>query len=205
MQLYTPDGLIIEERGYLDAPTLLAQLGLAPTRAAASRPRAKETRASRFTSGGARPEEAANVDVVRALRAAREQHDEAGCAAAIDDDVVWEDFTTPQPATGKTQVVARFDATLDAFPGLSLECDPRGVEDFVVEECTLHAKAERAAHRRRNEASRAMRREVNVHTVELLQLKEGRVVRAWSYGNSVELAKELGIGKAVKLPSPPTL
>ena len=45
-------------------------------------------------------------------------------------------------------------------------------------------------------------RDVNVHTLEILQLRNHKVVRGWTYGNSRELAAELGVWESGPPPAP---
>ena len=197
VDIFTPDGLIIEQHEYVDTPTLLAQLGVYQ----------RETRGVTVPDGGLEvhvasgaPDEAANLRVVRSMQRALEKHDDSAYGAALGDDVVWDDFTAPAPAKGKPEVVKRFQATAAAFSNVFLECEPRAIEDYVVSECTMtgaHTGPVVVA----GIHSAATNTNVTLHTLDVVQLQDGRVIRGWTYGNGAELARELGLWNPIAAPA----
>jgi ketosteroid isomerase-like protein len=191
--VFTPDGKIIEQREYADAATLFAQLGVY------DRPR-RRAMVPRWVLechiATGELEERTNAALARRMQRAFEQRDEAAYAAALDDDVMWDDYTAVAPTRGKAEVVKRFDAQAGAISRAFLDCDARGIVDYVVSECTLSGIQTGPLVAAGIDVA-PTNRDVVVHTLEIVQIREGKVLRGWTYGNGVELARELGVWREI--------
>jgi ketosteroid isomerase-like protein len=189
VDVFTPDGKIIEQREYADAPTLFAQLGLydRPRRAVLVPSWVLEC----HIATGA-PEERANAALAKQMQRAFDRRDRAAYAAALDDDVVWDDYTLDAPTRGKGEVVRRFEAQSGAFSRAFLDCEARGIVDYVVSECALSGVQTGPVAVAGIQVA-PTNGDVIVHTLEILQIRGGKVLRGWTYGNSAEVAKELGV------------
>jgi ketosteroid isomerase-like protein len=191
--VFTPDGKIIEEREYSDAATLFAQLGLydRPRRV----PMVPGWALECHIATGA-PEERTNAAIAKQMQRAFERCDVTAYAAALDDDVVWDDYTDVAPTRGKHEVVKRFGAQAGAISRAMLDCETRGIVDYVVSECILSG-VQSGALAVAGMSVAPTHADMVVHTLEILQIRGGKVLRGWTYGNSVELAKQLGVWRPV--------
>ena len=132
---FTPDGLAKEEREYADFPTMLAQLGLSKEK---GRPIATPpTGAPEVHIAKGTAEEDENVATAKTVQGMFESHDVKGFADATADSATWEDLTSPGPAFGKEAIVSSFTRMTKAFPDLKAACESWGIEDFLIEECTM--------------------------------------------------------------------
>ena len=85
-----------------------------------------------------------------------------------------------------------------AFPDLKAACESWGIEDFLIEECTMSGtnKGPMVAPGRKLPATN---KSVSLHGVDIMQIKDGKAVNGRSYGNGTELMAQLGLGKPAKL------
>ena len=191
---FTPDGLIKEQHEYLDVPTMMGQLGMAPktmkTRAPATLPEGKPD----FHVSKNTPEEDKNVTNAQAVQKMFETHDSKAFADTSTDDITWDDLSTPAPMNGKKEMVKYFDMVTKAIPDMKMSCQTWGVDDYVIEECAMTGtnKGPMVAPGMKLPATN---KPVNFHGVDVIQLKDGKAVNGTSYGNGMEMAMQLGLMK----------
>jgi ketosteroid isomerase-like protein len=184
IMLFTPDGLIRDERDYFDVVTESAQLhggGRARSPNAASVP------VELYAAGGT-PEEQTNVAIAVAMQNAYGAHDLQRYGDALADDVVWDDFMAPATLAGKRLQVDYFRLLAKALPDVVSNCDTWGAGDYVIEECAIVG-----TDRGRIDSSHAPTGErMAIHRLDVLEVRDGKVRKAWSYGNRDEESRRLG-------------
>jgi steroid delta-isomerase-like uncharacterized protein len=189
---FTPDGLIKEQHEYFDMPTMMGQLGMGPkgmkTRAPATLSDAKpEVHVSKNT-----PDEDKNAASAAAVQKMFETHDAKAFADTSTDNVTWDDVSAPAPMNGKKEMVKYFDSVTKAIPDMKMNCQTWAVDDYVIEECAMSGtnKAPMPGIK-----AAATNKPLNIHGVDVIQMKDGKAVSGWSYGNGMEMAMQLGLMK----------
>jgi steroid delta-isomerase-like uncharacterized protein len=191
---FTPEGLVKEQHEYIDVPTLMGQLGMGPkgmkTRAAATLPDGKpELHVSKGT-----PDEDKNAASAAAVQKMFETHDSKGFADTSADDISWDDLSAPAPMNGKKEMVKYFDMVTKAIPDLKMSCQTWAVDDYVIEECAM-AGTQKGPMVAPGMKLPASNKALNLHGVDVIQMKDGKAVNGKSYGNGMEMAMQLGLIK----------
>jgi len=189
---FNDDGLIKKENVYMDMATVMAQLtGKGKARAVPTPPASVEVHTSK---DGA--DEAKNMDLVKGMYAGLDSRKEADFLGPMTDDVEYNDYTAPQATKGKGEVKKFFTMFTKAFPdGKSATMNMFGADDFVVGEVNLTG-----THKGQFGPFAATKKPVSLHAAEIFQVKDGKVVRGWTYANNAEFLTEIG---ALKAPTPP--
>jgi steroid delta-isomerase-like uncharacterized protein len=189
---FTPDGLIKEQHEYLDVPTMMGQLGMAPkgmkTRAPATLPDGKpDVHVSKNT-----PDEDKNAATSAAVQKLFETHDAKAFADTQTDDITWDSLDAPAPMKGKKEMVKMFTSFGKAIPDAKFTCQNWAVDDFVIAECAMTGTNKGALPEMHLPATN---KPISLHTVDVVQLKDGKAVNGTSYANGMELATQLGLIK----------
>jgi steroid delta-isomerase-like uncharacterized protein len=183
---FAPDGLVTSEHRYRDTPTLLRQLGFAKGDVRpVSLPSATESHAAHGT-----PEEDANLASLAKWYAAINAH-KADAFALVSDDATLDDATADAPTTGRKEIQRRFGRLWKAFPDLKAEpSTPMAVEDFTVSEVVVRGTQKGALG-----PLKASKKTMAIHQADVVQWKDGKIARAWVYGNAKEMLDQLSTGK----------
>ena len=193
-------GLIKEQHGYADMPTMAMQLD-AKARAGTFRPvmalpSAVENHVARGT-----PDEEKDVERARAFDAAFEAGNQMAILKLTTDD---SDYTLNYaPAVSKGAAMKRDLATFfTAFPKQKWAItNAWGIEDFAIIEHVMTAK-----HMGMFGPVPASRKEVTWHSLEIFQFaKDGRVQHGWEYADTAEVINQVRppiVAKQVPPPPP---
>jgi steroid delta-isomerase-like uncharacterized protein len=189
---FTPDGLIKEQHEYLDVPTLMGQLGVGPkgmkTRAAATLPDGKpDLHISKGT-----PDEDKNAATAATVQKLFETHDAKAFADTQTDDITWDSLDAPAPMKGKKEMVKMFTAFGKAIPDAKYACQNWAVDDYVIAECAMTGTNKGGLPEMHVAATN---KPLNLHTVDVVQLKDGKAIAGTSYANGMEMATQLGLIK----------
>jgi predicted ester cyclase len=182
------DGQIKEEHEFADAPTVLAQLGMskAPARPVIALPAVPpEVHVAKGTS-----DEARDADIARAISRAIAAYDESAFAAVYSDNVSWDDLTQLAPTSGKSARVDALRSMKAAFRSPKLDCSFWSFDGFVAQECALTAQSTGARLVGTAKLS-ANHKTVALHELDIIMVKDGKVVSGRGYGNRMELAAQL--------------
>ncbi len=188
------DGKIKEEHRYMDVGTMLAQIGVskAKARAIPALPTSIEWHWAKSDAA-----EDKEVDAMKSGYAAFEKKDDKAMGEMVTDDVVWDDFMAPAPSKGKAETVKYWKAFMTAFPDLkSPQSNVWGVEDFAIAEYTITGTPKGALMGLTSQTKKP----VTLHGVDIAQMKDGKIVKGWSYGNGVELLMQFGLMKPPTAP-----
>jgi steroid delta-isomerase-like uncharacterized protein len=187
---YSADGLVKKETAYMDGITMMTQLGLAkgkvrPIPTAPSGP--PEMHMAKGT-----PDEDKNVDVAKTMYSALENKKEADFLGTLSDDIEYNDMTLPEAMKGKGEAKKFFGMITKALPDLKTPATTSmGVEDFAILEYNMTGTQKGPMG-----PIPATKKPVSVHGIDIFQLKDGKVVRGWTYSNNAELLGQLGLLKA---------
>jgi len=184
---FTPEGQIKEHHVYYDGGTVLSQIGTSnrKVRPIPNVPASPEV----FTSNGA-AEETKNAEVAKAMATAFENKKQADWLAQMADDVEWDDMTQPETAKGKNDAKKFFEAMTTAFPDVkSSTLGTWTVGDFVITEAEWSGTQKAAFF-----DIPPTKKSVKVKTAGIMQMKDGKLVKAWTYSNGADLMQQLGLG-----------
>ena len=176
MFTFTPEGLIKTEHRYWDTSTLLSQLALAkaPARPVAALPGGEpEWHIAKGT-----PEEDQLVEVAKSINGAFANRSEADFLGALSESVSWSHLAQPKDMIGKAAARQFFGMFTKAFPDAKFSSDALfGVDDVVVSESSMTATHDGP---------------VTVHGLDVMVVKDGKVVSGSTYANSMELLRQGG-------------
>jgi ketosteroid isomerase-like protein len=183
-----PGGLATKAHLYMDGSTVMGQLG--KLKGHEVRPVAAPPMGQPEMKGvkGLADEEK-NVEVVKALYAAVEKKSDSDFVAGLTDSAVWTDLTAPKDIAGKQEVKAWFSAMGKAFPDAKVAPQNAwAVEDYVICEAVMTGTQTGLLG-----AVKPTKKPVTLHHLDIMQLKDGKVARAVTYGNDMESKAQLGL------------
>jgi ketosteroid isomerase-like protein len=189
---FDQDGHVKAEHRYGDLGTVMAQVTGKGAKPIPQVPAAPEM----IPSTGA-PDEDAKVEVVKSVYASLEKKSEADFLGKLSDDIEYEGHLG---SVKRKPDAKKFFATFTkAFPDAKFEvASSWGFGDYAIVEYTL-----RATHKAPILGLAATNRKVIVHAVDVYKTKDGKVVKAQTYSNGLELLNQLGPGNDVKLQATP--
>lgn len=186
IQWWTPDGHIKEEHAYWDNGTMMSQIGLSPMKAPAI-PTLAAT-AQNVTAKGD-DTETKNVGLVKTMYGAMEKKSAADFTGIMTDTSEWSDNTQPVASKGKADAQKFFDRHLKAFPDAKMNVkNSWGFGDFVVSEVTMNGTNTGPLF-----GKPATKKSVAMDSADLVQMKDGKIVKGWSFGNGMQVASQLGL------------
>ena len=183
---FTPDGLVKEQHTYHDMGTVMSQIGVSKQKA---RPVPTLGSAPSLVVSTNAADETKNVEATNKMFTAFEKRSEADFLGNTADDVTWDDMTQADTMKGKASAKKYFGEMTKAFPdGKSTTTNAWGVADFVIVEETFTGTQKGALM-----GIPAKNKPVTLHGLDIIQFKDGKVVKGWSYGNGFEIASQLGL------------
>lgn len=185
---FDQDGKVARENRYGELGAVMTQIGgkgaKAKPRPIPPVPAAPETIAAKGT-----PEEDKNLDAAKALFGALESKKEADFVAAVTDDVEHDGLLHLETGKGKDEAKKFFKQFTTAFPDAKFEVTKaQTIGDYAIVESTMKATQKGPLG-----SIAATKKPVAVHLVDIVRVKDGKVARAWTYQNSVELQQQLGL------------
>jgi steroid delta-isomerase-like uncharacterized protein len=109
------------------------------------------------------------------------------------DDVAWDDMSMPESMKGKAAGKKFFADVTKAFPDLKVSSTNTWTfGDFVVTETTMTG-----THKGAFMGIQPTKKSINLHSVDVVQLKDGKAVKGTTYANGGEMMMQLGL-----LPAP---
>jgi len=183
------DGKIKEEHRYFDLGTIMSQVGASKAKA---RPIPALPTTVEWHWAKSDAVEDKGVDAMKAAYTAFEKKDEKAFGDMNADDVVWDDMIAPGPSKGKAEALKQFKAFTTAFTDLKMQAtNSWAVEDYGISEVTTTGTPKGPFMGLVSQNKKP----ISLHMVDVVQMKDGKAVRGWSYGNSVELLTQFGIMK----------
>jgi len=183
---FSPEGLIKEQHTYYDMGTMMSQIGLSKQK---GRPAPTLATAPQFVTSSGSAEETKNVELASKMWGALEKKSEADFIGSSAEDITWDDMTQPETMKGKAAGKKYFNEMTKAFPDAKASItNSWAVGDFVISENTFTG-----THKGAFFGMQPTKKSVNMHGLDIMQFKDGKVVKGWSYGNSAEMMTQLGL------------
>jgi steroid delta-isomerase-like uncharacterized protein len=188
---FTADGQMKKDDRYSDAATLMTQLGHVKGKARPV-PTAPASPVPDMHVAKGTPDEDKNVETVKAFYGSFESKKEADFLAPMADDIEYADMTMPENMKGKDAGKKFFAMFTKALPDLKVTVsNAAGVEDMVIVE-----NAFAGTHKGQLGPFAATKKPVNMHSIDLFQLKDGKIVKGWTFANNAEFLTQIGVMKA---------
>jgi len=183
---FTPEGLIKEQHTYHDMGTIMSQIGVSKQKA---RPVPTLGSAPQMVASTNSADETKNVDALKKMFGAIEKKSEADFIGSATDDITWDDMTQPEAMKGKAAGKKYFADVQKGFKDAKISVEKAwGVGDFVITETTFSG-----THTGPFMGMQPTKKAVNIHGVDIVQFKDGKMVKGWTYGNSAEVMVQLGL------------
>ncbi len=197
---FNSDGKVLRENRYGELGAVMTQIGGAKAKARPIPPvpAAPETIASK----GA-PEEQKNAETAKQVLASLESKKDSDFVGLVTDDIEHDGLFHLETTKGKEEAKKFFKNFTTAFPDAKFEV-ARALTygDDVIVESVL-----KATHKGALGKIAATKKPIAIHLVDVFRMKDGKVARAWTYQNSLELQQQLGlfnVGAAGKVPASQT-
>ena len=176
-------GLVKEEHRYVDMPTEMMQLD-AKAKAGTFRPvETLPTGAPSVLVSAGTPDEQKNIDAVNAMYKAIDDHKVDATLAMMTADGSMDDFTSPAAYKGPKAVKGFLDMIFKAIQDVTQDKNLQvAAGDLVVTEGYLHGTMKGNLG-----PMKATNKPIGLHFVDVIQMKDGKMVKGWSYGNSMEM------------------
>ncbi len=192
---YSDDGLVKELHLYNDDATLMSQLDPKAKKGSFRSPPTLAASTETNASTGSADEDKL-IASVKGLYSAIDDKKQADVLGYFNDDTTMEDYSMPASMKGLKDAKAMYKAYTTAFPDLKQTLTNQwAVKDFVITEGVLNG-----THKGPVGPVRATGKPVSIHFVDVVQMKDAKVARFWTWSNGVEFLMEVG---AIKPPSAP--
>ena len=180
---YDGAGLMKEARRYFDVPTQMAQLD-AKAKAGTFRPvETLPTGAPVVITTKGTPEEQKNIDAINAMYKAIDDHKVDATIATMTADATLDDLTNPAPFKGAKAAKAFLETIFKALPDVTQDKNLQmAAGDLVVTEGYMHGTMKGNMG-----PMKATNKPAGLHFVDVMQMKDGKMVKGWTYGNSMEM------------------
>ncbi len=182
---FSPAGLIKEEHVYWDTSGVLGQIGAARAKSSPipSIPRAPETHTSKSSPG-----EELNAGLSARIAAAANARNDDQLFAFYADTLERWTLDARSRSLGKEESKKSWKSFIAAFPDAKATVvNSWGMNDWVIEESVVVG-----THSAPFGGFATTKKSVTLHSLDILQIKEGKVARDWSCASTQELVGQLG-------------
>ncbi|MEA2746344.1 MAG: hypothetical protein QOI41_487 [Myxococcales bacterium] len=177
---FDDDGLVKRELNVLDPMTILGQLGRGDSKARVRPAAATPTAPTQWVTAKDTPEEAVNLETVKAFYGLFEKKDDKAIVAAMTDDVVHSDLAQPDDAKGKDGAKKEVGVWLKAFPDLKMSATHAWAFGDVV----VAAVETTGTFKGPLGALKPSGKTATTHGVDVIDMKGGKIARVTSYTNA---------------------
>lgn len=186
---FDQDGKVTSEHRYGELGAVMTQVGAAGAKAK-PRPVPEVPKAPEMIVGKGAPEEEKNVEIAKSALASLEGgKKEADFTNLLHDDIEHDGLFHLETTKGKKEATKFYKSFTTAFPDAKFEVSKAtAFGDYAIVESVL-----KATHKGALGQIAATKRPVSLHLVDIFKIKDGKVVRAWTYQNSLELQHQLGL------------
>ena len=183
---FNADGKVIRENRYGELGSVMTQVGAAGAKA---KPRPIPEVPAAPDTIVTKGDEDKNIDVAKAALAALESKKEEAFTAVLTDDVEQDGVFHLETSKGKEGAKKFYKSFTTAFPDAKFEVTKAvAIGDYAIVESTLKATQKGALG-----SIAATKKPIAVHLVDIFKIKDGKVARAWTYQNSLEMQQQLGL------------
>ena len=195
--IYNDDGLIKELHIYSDQSTVAQQVDPKAKKGTFRAPPTLATQIETVSAGG--PDEDKNLAAGKAMYQLLDDHKVKDlCAGMASNDAPIDDFSMPMTFKGTKGCSDYINGFVKALPDFKSQplANQIAIGPYLVSEGTVQG-----TNKGPMGPIKATGKPVNLHFIDIVQLKDGKVTRLWSYANGVELLTQLGVLKAPAAPS----
>jgi ketosteroid isomerase-like protein len=194
------DGFITAEHVYVDTPTMIGQLKpdpKNPVRAVVTAP----PNGTSLLDAQATPGVSGNVEILSkwATTFSAGKIDEA--LKVFGKDVVMDDYSSPAAIKGEKPIKDMWTMYVKALPDLK----PTLARSFATGDYVVGEWEYQGINKGPMGPIKATNKPIDLHEVEVDQLKDGKVINVWAWGNSAEMLGQMGLlpppGPAAPAPS----
>ena len=181
--MFDDAGLVKEEHRYYDIPTEMAQLD-AKAKAGTFRPlETLPTWAPLVVTAKGTPDEQKNLDAVNVMYKGFDERKADAVVATMTADGTIDDWTTPSTFKGPKAAKAFLEPMFKAIPDVTQDKNLQiAAGDLVVTEGYLHGTMKGNMG-----PMKATNKPIGMHFVDVMQMKDGKIVKGSVYGNSMEM------------------
>ncbi len=183
---FNDEGKVEREDRYGELGAVMSQVGAAGAKA---KPRAIPDVPTAPETIIATGNEEKNLDVAKIVLTALEQKKEGDFTGALTDDVEQDGVFHLETSKGKDGAKKFFKSFTTAFPDAKFDVKKAfAIGDYAIVMSTMNATQKGQLGQ-----IPATKRPVSVHLVDIFKIKDGKVARAWTYQNSLEMQQQLGL------------
>ena len=183
---FNDDGKVVREDRYGELGAVMTQVGAAGAKA---NPRPIPEVPAAPETIIAKGDEEKNLDVAKVLLTALESKKEADFTAALTDDIEQDGVFHLETSKGKDGAKKFFKGFTTAFPDAKFDVK----KAFAIGDYAIVMSTMTATHKGALGQIQATKKPIAVHLVDIFKLKDGKVARAWTYQNSLEMQQQLGL------------
>jgi len=184
---FNQDGKVTRENRYGELGAVMTQIGGAGPNAK-PRPIPEVPKEPTFFSSKDSAQDDKSVEVAKAALAALEGKKEDAFTGVLTDDIEQDGLMHLETTKGKDGAKKFFKAFTTAFPDAKFEVTKAiGIGEYAIVESTM-----KATHKGQLGALAPTKKPVALHLVDIFKIKDGKVARAWTYQNALELQFQLG-------------
>lgn len=191
--VFGDDGLVKDMRIYGDGATLMQQMD-PKAKASAFRPPPTLTTSFDTVTAGS-PEEDANLGLAKTFYQALDDKKEKDVVALGDDDTTADDYVAPASIKGLKQWKGMYREYVTAFPDFKQQplTNQWAIGSYVISEGVL-----KGTNKGPIGPFKASGKPVNLHFVDVVQFKAGKIARLQTWSNGAELLMQIGVLPAPK-------
>jgi steroid delta-isomerase-like uncharacterized protein len=183
---FNADGKVTRENRYGELGAVMTQVGAAGVKAK-PRPIPDVPTAPEVVVG--KGDDSKNVDIAKSALTALETKKEADFTNVLTDDVEQDGVFALETSKGKDGAKKFFKSFTSAFPDAKFDVTRAlAIGDYAIVESTLKATQKGALGQ-----IKASNKPIAVHLVDIFKIKDGKIARAWTYQNSLEMQEQLGL------------
>lgn len=183
---FNADGKVEREDRYGELGAVMTQVGAAGAKA---KPRPIPEVPAAPETIIAKGDEDKNLDVAKTLLTALETKKEADFTAAVTDDIEQDGVFHLETSKGKDGAKKFFKSFTTAFPDAKFDVK----KAFAIGDYAIVMSTMTATHKGALGQIPATKKPIAVHLVDIFKIKDGKVARAWTYQNSLEMQQQLGL------------
>ncbi len=183
---FNNDGKVEREDRYGELGAVMTQVGAAGAKV---KPRAIPEVPTAPETIIAKGDEEKNLDVAKVVLTALENKKEADFTAALTDDIEQDGVFHLETSKGKDGAKKFFKGFTTAFPDAKFDVK----KAFAIGDYAIVMSTMTATHKGALGTIAATKKPISVHLVDIFKIKDGKVARAWTYQNSLEMQQQLGL------------
>ena len=182
------DGLIKEERRYVDLPTIMSQLDPKAKTGTFRAPLALPTAPTETRVATETPDDVKTIDAAKMIYAAFDSKSETSLLAVVTDNTIIDDRTRSTIFTGTKGATDDANGLWKTFPDFRLTHAVQFADgDVVITEGVLNGTQSGPMG-----PIKATNKPVTFHFVDVLQIKDGKIARVDSFGDNAEILQAIG-------------